>query len=106
MKSGQLVLRLGFSKHRVVTCQHHLKRELGNHFGTIARGQELKVTSRAIYPLAFFIFKVIFSDHKFGEGTDQISPPNLLSSLLAVRDIMGRTNIVKINMSKPILFIL
>lgn len=52
-------------------------------------------------PLSF-ISLVISSDHKFGEGADQISPPNLLSSLLALRD-NRRTNIAKINMSKPML---
>lgn len=93
-----------FCRHPVLPSQYHNKHELGIHFVSFARGQELEVISRAIYSFSFFIFQVILSDHKFGEGADQISLPNFLSSLLALRDNTIRTNIAKINTSKPMLF--
>lgn len=90
-----------FCRHRVLPSQYHNKHELGTHFVNVARGQELKVIS--ITPFSFSISEVILSGHIFGERADKTSPPNLLSTLLALRDNIIRTNMAKINMSKPML---
>lgn len=39
-----------FCRHRVLPSQNHNKHELGAHFVSVARGQELRVISIAIYP--------------------------------------------------------